>query len=50
MREQRHSRAFLPMHILLERVEIEKSQDLAASVVGPERRDHLLLDGTGVST
>lgn len=42
-------RAFLPMHVLLKRIQIEQSQYFAASVICPKWRDDFLFHRTCVS-
>lgn len=41
--------AFLPVHVLLEGVEIEQRQHFATRVVRPERSNHLVLDRTRIA-
>lgn len=42
-------RAFLPVYVLLERVQIKQGQHLAACVVGPEGGNDLVLDRTRIA-
>jgi hypothetical protein len=41
--------ALLPVHVLFERVEVEKGEHFAARVVGPEGSDHFFFDRAGVA-
>lgn len=41
-------RALLPVHVLLERIQIEQCQHFAARIVRPEWCDHFLLHRTGI--
>lgn len=42
-------RAFLPVYVLLEGVEIQQGQHLATRVVGPKGGHDFILDGTSIS-
>lgn len=42
-------RAFLPVYVLLEGVEIKQGQHLAACIVGPKGSHNLILDGTRIT-
>lgn len=41
--------ALFPVDVLFEWIEIEQGEHFAARVVGPERCDDLLFDGTGIA-